>query len=579
MNYLAKPVGMAFLTALMTLSACGGGGSSAPPPAAGGTSTTPPPTTTTPPETPTQLSSKPEVSSFLARASFGSSPQDQDQLLDTDATDWIKSEIAKSRTDYLSELKRRHENGEELENWEHTNVFWKALISSDDALRQRMVFALSQILVVSDNSINDTLTMAHYMDTLSQHAFGNYRDLLQDVTYTPAMARYLTYLRNKKGNAETGRTPDENYARELLQLFTIGLVELNMDGSPKTDSNGEAIEIFDNDDIVGLARVFTGLSLKGSGFWSADDDGHYSPLQSFSDKHSELEKSFLGTTINAGTGPDESITEALDHIFAHPNLAPFISKQLIQRFTASHPKPEYVARVATAFETGQFTAEDGSVFGSGQRGDLSATLAAILLDTSLFDEQAQSNQSGKIREPVLRFVHWAKAFNVSEIDPSNEWLLLYGSDSTKLSQQAFRSPSVFNFYRPGFIAPGTESGAAGLTAPEFQIVHEGATVGFANYMSLFIRDQSWRVDDNYNSFVPDYTDEIALADKPDELADHLNSLLLAERMSTTTRDRIISVLNEIPIREAEEDAAEDRLSRVHVAVTMAVTDPAFTIQL
>ena len=564
------------LAAIGLIAGCGGGSSSPspPPPPGGGTPPPPPPVNST-----TNMASKTEVSEFLAWSAFGASKSDQDSLVDTDAADWLKSQMDLPPTLYLPPLRNRHENGEEIEHWEHTNEIWKGLISGDDELRQRMVFALSQILVVSDRGVNKPLSMVHYMDILSTHAFGNYRDLLQDVTYSPAMADYLTYLRNKKGDPERGRMPDENYARELLQLFTIGLVELNMDGTPKTGTDGKPVEIYTNEDIVGLARVFTGLSLKGSGFWDADVDGTYSPLQVFPEKHSELEKSFLGTTIPAGTGADASITQALDHIFDHPNLAPFVSRQLIQRFTASHPDPAYVERVANAFESGRFTADNDVVFGTGERGDLAATIAAILLDHSLFDDNEPGPHDGKIREPILRFIHWAKAFDVREIDPSNEWWLLYSSESNRLSQQPFSSPSVFNFYRPGFQAPGSETGAQNLTAPEFQIVHEGAAVGFANYMAWFVRDHSPTVNENRNTFIPNYSDEVKLADDPNALADHLNELLHSGRMSTTSRDRIIAVLNEIPIRENAEDAAEDRLTRVHAAVTMAVTDPAFTIQL
>ena len=561
----------------LTLSACGGGGSSSPPPSSGGPVAGPPPPPPPPPST--QMSSKADVSNFMVRASFGASPEDQDNLVDTDATNWLSDQFDLPSTKYLPDLLARANAGEEIKNRDFTAEVWDGLIGGEDELRQRMVFALSQILVVSDKGVNNPLALAYYGDILSEHAFGNYRDLLQDVTYSPAMAKYLTYLRNRKGDERTGRMPDENYARELLQLFTIGLVELNMDGTPKTDGNGNTIEIFDNDDIVGLAKVFTGLSLKGTAFWDADEDGYYSPLQVFADKHSELEKAFLGTTIAAGTGGDASIDAALDHIFDHPNLAPFVSRQLIQRFTASHPSPDYVERVANAFETGSFTAENGVQFGSGVRGDLKATISAILLDSSLFADTTASPNDGKIREPVIRFVHWAKAFDVTGIDASNEWLLLDSDDRSKLSQQPFSSPSVFNFYRPGFIAPGTETGSNDVTAPEFQIVHEGATIGFANYMSMFIRNQTWERDDNLDTFIPDYSDELLLADKPADLADHLNDLLLAGRMSAITKDRIISVLDEIPIRDDPDKTDEDKLSRVHAAVTMAVTDPAYTIQL
>ena len=392
------------------------------------------------------------------------------------------------------------------------------------------------------------------------------------------MANYLTYLRNRKGDERTGRMPDENYAREFLQLFTTGLVELNMDGSQKL-SGGKPVGIFTNEDIVGLAKVFTGLSLKGAEFWKGDADSEYSRLVMFQDKHSELEKRFMGKTIAAGIAGDIAIDEAIDHIFAHPNVAPFVSRQLIQRFTASHPAPAYVRRVSEAFETGRYTSIDERQFGKGQRGDLEATLAAILLDERFYDNTS-GIRDGKVREPVLRFVHWARAFDVGNVMSENEWMLLFNAGSnTRLGQQPFQAPSVFNFYRPGFVAPGTQSGAAGLTAPELQTVNDGAAIGYANFMLQFVFNTSPTRDDAIDSFVPDYSDEVALAETPDALADHLNALLLGGRMSPQTKTRISTVLNEIPIREVASEAAEDKLTRAKVAVYMAVTSPAFALEL
>jgi len=293
---------------------------------------------------------------------------------------------------------------------------------------------------------------------------------------------------------------------------------------------------------------------------------------------SELEKTFLGKTIPAGTTGDASIDEAIDHIFDHPNVAPFISRQLIQRFTASHPAPAYVERVANAFETGSFRSVDNVSYGAGERGDLKATLAAILLDEQFYDDIQPTAEEGKVREPVLRFIHWARAFDVGNVMAENEWRLLYGAGkNTQLGQQPFSSPSVFNFYRPGFIAPGTATGDANLNAPEFQTVNEGAVIGFDNFMLDFVYNTTPRVSDEIDSFVPDYSDEVALVEDPGALADHLNELLLSGRMSPQTKERMITVLNEIPIREDNID--EDKVTRAAVAVYMAVTSPAFALDL
>ncbi len=567
------------LTAI-ALVACGGGESS--PPA----TVTPPAVIPPPPPPPPSgqesltLDSAQKAASFLSKTSFGGTSERIESIQGMLPSKLLQAEFAKTPSYILPALRTSFEAGEDVDNRAHASAFWNAMIEADDQLRQRMVFALSQIVVISDNPMgNKPLTNAQYIDTLTQHAFGNYRDLLKDVTYTPAMARYLTYLRNRKGDERTGRMPDENYAREFLQLFTTGLVELNMDGTQKL-SNGKAIEIFDNEDIVGLAKVFTGLSYKGSGFWDADEDGEYSRLEMYQDQHSPLEKSFMGKTIAASTAGDDAINQAIDYIFDHPNLAPFISRQLIQRFTASHPDPAYVTRVANAFESGRYTSVDEIQFGTGKRGDLQATLAAILLDEGLYGGRTLSPEEGKVREPVLRFVHWARAFDVGNVMSENEWHLLYNAGkNTRLGQQPFQSPSVFNFYRPGFIAPGTASGAAGLTAPELQTVNDGAAIGYANFMLNYVFNTSPTRNDAVDSFVPDYSDEADLAETPEALADHLNALLLGGRMSAVTKTRIVDVLNEIPIRTDPTEAAEDRTTRAALAVYMAVTSPAFALEL
>ncbi|MEM9988333.1 MAG: DUF1800 family protein, partial [Pseudomonadota bacterium] len=509
-----------------------------------------------------------------------------EQLAGTNADAWLSREFAKPTILLLPQVQARVQTTADRFQDSHSDLYWDALLAGDDVLRQRMVFALSQIIVVSDQSINDRpRAMAYYMDILSRNAFGNYKTILEEVTYSPAMASYLTYKGNRKGDEKSGRMPDENYARELLQLFTIGLVELNMDGSVKLGSGGEPIETYTNQDVTNLARVFTGLSVRADNIWgkNAVEDAYFRPLQTFPDEHSPLDKNFLGTTIAGGLPPHETISQSLDHIFAHPNLAPFISRQLIQRLTASHPEPAYVSRVATAFETGTYRAQNGVSFGRGERGDLEATIAAILLDESLVNEPTEvaSIASGKVREPILRFVHWARAFNVSSIDASNEKNLGNTSDPGRsLGQHPLRSPSVFNFYRPGYVAPGTETGARSLTAPEFQLVNESSVVGYVNFMTRFVMNEKWRWKDRDRpTYVPDYSREIALADDPAALVSHLDDLLTGGRMSQVTRDRIEEVMLEIPLRmDDPEDLAEDRLSRVHVAVTMAITSPSFIVQ-
>ena len=561
---------------VLSLAACGGGGSDSTPSDGSRSGATPTPTPPVSTTGPTTIQTQAQASQFLNYATFGATSSGIQSMVGQRTSGWVAQQLALSPTLILNEYVQREASGEEFSSDHFSKEYWRTMITANDQLRQRMAFALSQILVVDDDS--RTLRTAYYFDILSRNAFGNYRDILQEVTYSPKMGDYLTYIRNRGDREDQGRMPDENYAREILQLFSIGLVELNMDGSTKLDGVGQATETYTNEDVVGLSRVFTGLSTNGETFWRADDDGLYSPMIMWERYHSPHEKSFLGLSIPAGTPGDESVTQALDHIFEHPNLAPFISRQLIQRFTASHPSPEYVETVATAFETGRFSSRDGRNFGTGERGDLAATIAAILLDESLMmDEENLVSSQGKIREPVLRFTQLVRAFDTENIYPLNERRLRdTTSPSTRLGQQAFRSPSVFNFYRPGYIAPSTQTGAANLTAPEFQIVNASSVVGYNNFMADFIQDRSSQSDSSLESFKPNYTTEIALADDPAALVDHLDTLLTGGRMMQETHDNITSAIANLPISDTSE--TEDRLKRVELAVIMTVSSPSYFIQ-
>lgn len=493
-------------------------------------------------------------------------------------------------------------------------AFWTNAIAGSDQVRQRMAFALSQIMVISNSGgelLADTPpAVGYYQDILTSHALGNYRDLLGAVTYSPAMGYYLTYLGNRKGDPTTGRVPDENYAREIMQLFTIGLVELNMDGTEKTDANGNAIETYTNDDITGLARVFTGLAVECFDFdetVSCDDvseqesgeefeDTLYtSPMKMFESQHSTLEKSFLGTTIPAGTGGTESITMALDTIFNHPNVPPFVSRQLIQRFVTSHPSPAYIERVAMAFAAGSYTLPSGSVVGDGRRGDLQATIAAILFDDDARDDASVfDNTFGKIREPVIRFTNWARAFNVSPVTPEYQTLLPAAGSPNLLGQQPYGASSVFNFYRPGYVAPGTLTGAAGLTVPELQIVNAATTPGYVNFMTAFITGgaQSSSAEELQdlaqdigatldtaavqNSFQPNYDFEFDLATDAEALVDRVEAVMTYITLSPESKTGIIDAINAIPLNMSDNGLSAAR--RVHLAILMVMTTPDYLVQ-
>lgn len=568
--------------------ACGGGGG-------GSDNSTPPPVDTPAPPLPpvpdpdSSTVSKAEAARFLSQATFGSTSAAIDAVAVIGPERWFIDEIDKPASLHLQNVldtfaddgSFMDEEGDLLAGvrFAPSNSFWQTAIEADDQLRQRMAFALSQILVVSRNSNLSEVpqTMAAYMDVLTEGALGNYRDLIEEVTYSPAMSIYLTYLRNVKAEPETGRVPDENYARELMQLFTIGLVELNQDGTSVQGTDGD-IELFDNTDITGLAKVFTGLSFSGTGFLTGIRNlpltAYYTRLSMFDAFHSEEEKTFLGTTIPANTDGETSIEMALDTIFAHPNIGPFIGRQLIQRFVTSHPSPAYVSRVANAFDSGTYELPSGTSVGSTGRGDLTATLAAILFDEEAHNASSTDNvQFGKLREPVIRFTHWARAFEVNSANASNEAILLDTSDQSLLGQHPYSSASVFNFYRPGYIAPGTETGDAGLTAPELQISSAATIIGYPNFITIFAFDLSpQRNPDNEAAYRADYEVETGLASDNNALLDHLDLLLTHDTLQEETRSRIIAALSEL-----SGDDVESRSLRARLASVLVMTSPEYIV--
>lgn len=602
----------ASLAILLVIGGCGGGGSGdgnlpAPPEIV-----SPPPPPPPPPSPPPPLSgtgafaTEAGTSRFLTQATFGPVRADVAALTGTSASAWFLAELQKPASLNVPQLQVYRtmvpEDGDpNIAVYGTTYSFWRNAIEGDDQLRQRMAFALSQMLVVS-NSGGETLSdipeaISYYQDVLTRNAFGNYRELLEEVTYSPAMGYYLTYMGNQKADPVTGRMPDENFARELLQLFTIGVIQLAPDGEPVLDTQGQPIELYTNMDITGLARVFTGLNV----YEYPDDIGSFpevwlSPMIEYSDSVSNAPKRFLDCSIPDNTNTADSIDQALDCIMAHPNVAPFISRQLIQRFTTSNPDPDYVQRVASAFEAGRYNLPDGTAVGDGRKGDLSATLAAILFDSDVRSDSALMDaQFGKIREPLLRFTQWARAFDADASNPEYGIELLNLSEPGALSQHPYRARSVFNFYRPGYVAPGSKSGALGMTVPELQIVNASSTPGYINFIMYWAYGgQSL---ENYDelaqevarelqipvdraklerAFVPDYTDELALANDASALVDHLDGLLAYSSLSSETKTSIVTALERSTI-EGPGDTEALR-ERVGLAVALVMTSPDYLVQ-
>ena len=334
-----------------------------------------------------------------------------------------------------------------------------------------------------------------------------------------------------------------------------------------------------------MSRVFTGFSWAGPDkqdgrFFgnsnpTPDPNREVLPMQAYPQFHSTSEKRFLRTTIPAQGTPDPlgSLRIALDKLFNHHNVGPFIGRQLIQRLVTSNPSPAYVTRVAEAFNTGRFSSTLYSA-GSGRRGDLRATISAVLLDADARDmTKTQEPGFGKVREPVLRLAAWMRAFNVRSASGS---FLLGTTDNpaSSLGQSPLRSPSVFNFYRPGYVPPNTGIAAANLVAPEFQIIHESSVVGYANLMRSVVRNG---IGDNSPADIQaDYSAELAAADDPDKLIDRVNLLLTYGTMRPDTMSAIREAVNSITIDV--NNPAPGRRNRANLAALFAMSAPEFIVQ-
>ncbi len=472
-------------------------------------------------------------------------------------------------------------------------MIWNQLFTATDSMRKRCALALSEFFVVSLSSAEFTWrshAFGQYWDLLVGSTFGNFRKLLEDITLNPAMGYFLNTKGNQKENTNTGRVPDENYAREVMQLFSIGVNVLNLDGSEQT-SGGKKLESYTQSDVTNLARVFTGYDFDtsdGQRLQVLKDDGSpetytvesrlftQKQMSLNASRHSTLAATFLGTTIPANTPGKAAMTIAMDTLFNHPNVGPFFGKQMIQRLVTSNPSPAYVARVAAAFNNN----------GAGVRGDLKAVWTAILLDDEARSAANLSNPSfGKLREPMLRFVQWGRSFGLNSA--ANSWKMFDTSGaSDKLGQSPLRAPSVFNFFRPGFIPPSTALAATQSPAPEFQLVNETTVGGYLNYMQNVMRYGIYTGDPavpyiaGNQTYVPDctasYTQELALVTDAAQLVARINLLLCAGQLSAANEATIVTALNGTPVTAASN--ANQKLDRVCAAILMVMGSADYLIQ-
>ena len=582
------------------------------------------------------------ASRFLSQASFGPNYEDIVSLSSTGIENWIDNQIAIARpfrvTDKLEEYYQiRKNNGQEsIHAYLFDFAWWQYAMTSSDDLRQRIAFALSEIFVVSSNVLDDSpLGLGDYHDMLLDHSFGNYRDLLEAITFHPAMGEYLTYMRNSKSdtiyNIDWSVSPpdtisiqylfpDENYAREIMQLFSIGLCELNLDGSCKKDANGDDIPTYDNEDIAEFAKIFTGLAWGScSEFncypWDENDPDvyvrrHTYPMKMYDNMHEPGPKQLLNGLVTPDFDPPNGIADiqlALDNLFNHDNVGPFFGKFLIQRLVSSNPSPGYVKRVAEAFNG------DGP-FGT-VRGDMKAVIKAILLDEEARSCSAADDDTyGMLREPFVRYMQLANAFDLYT-DSGNHRNAMYEA-VFQLQQKPFAAPSVFNFFQSDFQPIGVIEDAEKL-APEFQITNSQSISGYFNGLTQWV--MRGNIADEWNIYEGegehpqdaakfDFSDELSLVEDGyiPQLVERLNLILAHGKLSQESMDVIIDAVQEFEIDDrdcvlectpycdpedpdcddtpdqvcissCEDGVLQSKLNRVRLAIYLVMSSPEYLI--
>ncbi len=538
------------LATSLLLAACGGGGGSdAPSPPAG------------PPPPPPLAVTKAEAYQLLNQATFGATEAEADRVIALGIEGWIDDQLAKPPSRHLPYVQAQElpEFIGQL-NAERLSIWFDRAVHADDQLRQRVAFALSEIMVVSQVGVLNAYpyALAGYYDVLAVNAFGNYRDLIEDVTLHPAMGIYLSMLGNEKPNPVLNIRPDENYARELMQLFSIGLVELRPDGTVVTDLDGVPVPTYDQSIIEGFAHVFTGWTFTGArSFRQARPTrlNQVLPMELYPDFHDTGSKKLLNGIVLAPDQPGEQdLADALDNIFAHDNVGPFIAVRLIQRLVTSNPSPWYVARVASVFDDN----------GMGERGDLGAVVKAILMDPEARPDMPMEID-GKLKEPLLRLTQLWRAYDA---EAANGKYLLY--PSFFLGQGPLQSPSVFNFFSP-FYAPPGEIRNSSLVAPELEIATEFQNTMVTNFFFFQVFGlNSASTDLDEDDIYIDLDEEIALAADIDALIDRVDEKLLAGQMSDPLREQMVNMLGRL--------GPDDTVLRAAEAVYLTVTSPEYAYQ-
>jgi uncharacterized protein (DUF1800 family) len=527
----------------------------------------------------TSLTMDQQASRFLSQATFGPTPASIAELrgLDYDYNRWIDLEAAKPASSATALLQAAKNAGQitTFDRGPNRRARTQVMLAGTDQLRQRVAYALSQIMVISDfeSAIsNGQEGSSSYYDMLARNALGSFRTLLMDITRHPMMGRYLTHYKNRKANPTTGTQPDENYAREVMQLFTIGLYQLTSDGTNVTDASGRPVETYTNANISEFARVFTGFTDEnnnpnavGTGAGRTDfpaaTQNYTQPMLMWEFQHDQGSKTLLSypgarkSVLPANQGGLQDVADALENLIEHPSTAPFIARQLIQRLITSNPSPAYVGRVAAVFVNN----------GAGQRGDLLAVVRAILLDAEArnLSTIAQPN-SGKLKEPFLRVTGLLRAMHYTVQDGTLPYDFGSTISESTIGQFPLASSSVFNFYLPDHRPPGPID-AAGLVGPEYQILTSVFAVTLPNALYTITQTGAGR-------FALNLADQEALAASPPALLDNLNLLLVHGTMSDATRNAILAAVNGVTVAMVPSGITFNQ-TRARLAVYLVAISP------
>lgn len=434
---------------------------------------------------------------------------------------------------------------------------FKNALSGKDQLRQRVALALSQILVVSGKEILETYAMGLYQDILTKQAFGNFRDILLAITLNPAMGNYLNMVNNVKPDPTRGTAPNENYARELLQLFSIGVYKLNQDGTLQKDNLGRSTPAYDQDTIEGFAHVFTGWiypNRPGSTSQPFNAPYYVGSMIAVPNNHDMAEKKLLNNVmLPANQTATKDLNDAITNIFNHPNVGPFIGKQLIQQLVTSNPSAAYVKRVAATFNNN----------GQGIRGDMKAVVKAILLDAEARGDEKTDPEYGKLREPMKYIVGILRA-----LSGKSDGIFL-NTQSAAMGQEIYRAPSVFNFYPPSYPLQGTA-----LVSPTAAIYTATTVHARDNFVYALLYSNNGIAPDSTVTGATgtqiDLSTFTALAENPNKLIDKLDLVLLHQNMSNAMRQIIVQTINAIPI--------SDKINRVRTAIYLVVTSPQYQVE-